>query len=95
LRCALKLHTIEASIDAGLVMRSTVTVEEPLVAELVALTGARSKTAAVKRALEEQIRLAKLRRLSDLLGHVEVDEAALTSGDAADLARSTSLRGEP
>lgn len=74
-------------------MRSTVTVDEAQVAELVALTGARSKTAAVKLALGEQIRLAKLRRLSDLLGHVEVDEAALDSGDAADLARTMRLRG--
>lgn len=81
-------------IDAGRVMRSTVTVEESLVAELVALTGARSKTAAVKHALEEQVRLAKLKRLSALLGTIEIDEAALADGDAADLARTARLRGE-
>ena len=72
-------------------MRTTVTVDEALVRELVDVTGLRTKTAAVRQAVIEQIRLAKLRRLADLLGSVDVDEAALVDGAQRDLERSTLL----
>lgn len=75
-------------------MRTTVTVDESLVHELVAVTGARTKTAAVRQALIEQIRLAKLRRLADLLGTVDVDDAALADGDRLDLSRAASVSVE-
>jgi hypothetical protein len=72
-------------------MRTTVTVDEALVRELVEVTGAGTKTAAVRLAVVEQIRLARLRRLADLLGTVEVDDDALAHGDRLDAARAARL----
>ena len=60
-------------------MRTNVVLDEAKLAELVRLTGARSKTAAVARALDEQIRREKLRRLGELLGGVDVDEEAIAA----------------
>ena len=74
-------------------MRTTVTVDEALVRDLVELTGARSKSAAVRRALVEQIRVERLRRLAGMLGSVSFDESTLGSAEAADLARAARVRG--
>lgn len=69
-------------------MRSTVTLDEALLSELLDLSGERTKTAAVTAAVREQIRRAKLKKLADMLGHVEVDEAAVREARRLDLDRA-------
>ncbi|MDL1969543.1 MAG: type II toxin-antitoxin system VapB family antitoxin [Candidatus Desulfofervidaceae bacterium] len=68
-------------------MRTTVTIDEELVRELLRHTQAKTKTAAVTMAVKEQIRRAKLKRLIELLGRVEIDEEDIKSGDEMDLKR--------
>ena len=65
-------------------MRTNITLDETLVSELLGLSGEKTKTAAVTAAVKEQIRRAKLKQLADLLGHIQVDEAALKSVAQAD-----------
>ncbi|RPJ80378.1 MAG: hypothetical protein EHJ94_06580 [Deltaproteobacteria bacterium] len=69
-------------------MRTTVTLDENLVRELVKISDAKSKTAAVVIAVKEQIRRAKLKKLTGLLGTVNVDEAAIAQSGNADLRRA-------
>ncbi len=69
-------------------MRTTVTLDESLVSELLKFTHAKSKTAAVAAALKEQIRRAKLEELASLLGTVHVEEKAFLRGDRSDLSRA-------
>ena len=69
-------------------MRTTVTLDENLVQELVKLSDAKTKTAAVAFAVREQIRRAKLKKLADLLGTVTVDVKALNEGNKADMRRA-------
>ena len=69
-------------------MRTTVTLDENLVQELVKLSDAKTKTAAVAFAVREQIRRAKLKKLASLLGTVAVDEKALDESDKADMKRA-------
>ena len=69
-------------------MRTTVTLDEALVRELLELSDASTKTAAVSLAVKEQIRRAKLKRLSELLGNVDVDEQVINEGNTADLNRA-------
>jgi hypothetical protein len=73
-------------------MRTTVTLDERLLRELLDLSGERSKTAAVRAAVVEQIRRAKLRKLAGLLGHIQVEEAALAAHERADRGRDRLLR---
>jgi Arc/MetJ family transcription regulator len=70
------------------VMRTTVTLDENLVRELVKFSGAKTKTAAVALAVKEQIRRAKLKKLSGLLGTVDVDEEAIQESNKADMKRA-------
>jgi len=61
---------------------------------------ARTKKAAVTDALKEQIRTAKLKKLSDRLGKINIDEKAIEDGNRADLERAAWLSnigvdGEP
>jgi len=70
------------------VMRTTVTLDENLVRELVKFSGAKTKTAAVALAVKEQIRRAKLKKLSALLGTVDVDEEAIQESNKADMKRA-------
>ena len=72
-------------------MRTTVTLDEKLVKELVEFTEAKTKTAAVAIAVKEQIRRAKLKKLADLLGTVAIDEKAIEEGNEADLKRAQLL----
>lgn len=72
-------------------MRTNVTLDESLVAELLRLSGAKTKTAAVTAAVTEQIRRAKLRKLADLLGHVGVDNEAPGRQKKADSERDRLL----
>lgn len=74
-------------------MRTTVTLDENLVRELVEISGAKTKTAAVAAAVREQVRRAKLERLAGLLGTVDVDAEAIEAGDDADLRRTELLDG--
>ena len=69
-------------------MRTTVTLDENLVRELVSLSEAKTKTAAVAFAVQEQIRRAKLKKLASLLGTVTVDVKALNEGNKADMRRA-------
>ena len=69
-------------------MRTTVTLDEDLVRELVKFSDAKTKTAAVASAVKEQIRRAKLRQLAALLGTVDVDEKIIEEGNEADIGRA-------
>ena len=69
------------------IMRTTVTLDEKLVKELVEFTNAKTKTAAVAMAVKEQIRRAKLKKLGDFLGTVVIDEKAIEEGNQADMKR--------
>ena len=69
-------------------MRTTVTLDENLVRELVKFSGAKTKTAAVALAVKEQIRRAKLKKLAGLLGTVDVDEKAIEESNIADMKRA-------
>ena len=69
-------------------MRTTVTLDENLVRELVKFSGAKTKTAAVALAVKEQIRRAKLKKLAGLLGTVDIDEKAIAESNIADMKRA-------
>ena len=73
-------------------MRTTVTLDENLVRELVRFSDAKTKTAAVSLAVKEQIRRAKLKKLADLLGTVDVDEKAIKESNKADMKRAQWLK---
>jgi hypothetical protein len=74
-------------------MRTTVTLDEQLVNELVECTDAKTKTAAVAIAVKEQIRRVKLKKLADLLGTVAIDEKAIKESRKADMKRAKWLGG--
>jgi hypothetical protein len=73
-------------------MRTTVTLDENLVRELLKLSDSKTKTAAVAFAVQEQIRRAKLKKLASLLGTVTVDEKAINEGNQADMRRAQWLQ---
>ena len=75
-----------------IIMRTTVTLDENLVRELVQLSDAKTKTAAVAFAVQEQIRRAKLKKLASLLGTVTVDVKAINESNKADMRRAQWLR---
>ena len=72
-------------------MRTTVTLDENLVGELLSFTHAKTKTGAVTLAVKEHIRRAKLKKLAGLLGTVDADEKAINEGDNADMRRAQLL----
>ena len=74
-------------------MRTTVTLDETLIGELLRFSDAKTKTAAVALAVKEQIRRAKLKQLAGLLGTVDVDEKALVESNEADMRRAQWLEG--
>ena len=69
-------------------MRTTVTLDENLVRELLKFSNAKTKTSAVALAVKEQIRRAKLKKLAGLLGTVDVDENAIKESNQADMKRA-------
>jgi len=69
-------------------MRTTVTLDEKLVRELLKFSSAKTKTAAVALAVKGQIRRAKLKKLAGLLGTVDVDEKAIKESNRADMKRA-------
>jgi len=52
-------------------MRSTLTLPEKTLAELVKLTGAKNKTQAVLIAIEDEIRSRKLAKIKEMAGKLE------------------------
>jgi len=69
-------------------MRTTVTLDEKMVMELMQLSHAKNKTAAVALAVKEQIRRTKLKMLADLLGSIDVDEKEIEKSDRLDMSRA-------
>jgi hypothetical protein len=61
-------------------MRTTVSLDDRLVHELMRFSIAKSKAEAVALAVKEQIRRAKLKTLANRLGSIEVDEKAIEEG---------------
>jgi len=78
-------YTINFVLEAS--MRTTITLDEQLVNELLKLSPAKSKTAAVTAAVREQIRREKLKRLAGLLGKIEMDEEQIKRADSLDMER--------
>ncbi len=74
-------------------MRTTVTLDETLIGELLRFSDAKTKTAAVALAVKDQIRRAKLKQLAGLLGTVDMDEKAIEEGNKADMRRAQRLEG--
>jgi Arc/MetJ family transcription regulator len=72
-------------------MRTTVTLDEQLVKELVKFTDTKTKTAAVAIAVKEHIRRAKLKKLAALLGTVDIDKKAIEESNEADMKRAKML----
>ena len=69
-------------------MRTTVTLDEEMVRELMEYCNAKSKTAAVASAIKEQIRRAKLKQLASVLGTVDLDETSIQESNEADMSRA-------
>ena len=69
-------------------MRTTVTLDENLVRELVKFSGTKTKTAAVAFAVKEHIRRAKLKKLAGLLGTIDIDEKAIAESNIEDMKRA-------
>jgi len=72
---------------AGGVMRTTVTLDESLLSELTLVSGEKTKTSAVNKAIREYIRRNKLQKLANLLGTFDIDESVLNNADKSDLDR--------
>lgn len=68
-------------------MRTTVTLDETLVRELLKFSKKQTKTAAVTQAVKKQIRRAKLKQLASLLGTVDINEKAIEESNEADMKR--------
>jgi hypothetical protein len=87
LTCGKQYHIIYSNNYEGVAMRTTVTLDDKLVMELMQLSHARTKTAAVASAVKEQIRRTKLKKLADLLGTIDVDETEIEESDRLDMIR--------
>ena len=74
-------------------MRTTVTLDENIVRELVKFSDAKTKTAAVAFAVKEQIRRVKLKKLAGLLGTVDFDKTTVKESNKADMKRAQWLEG--
>jgi metal-responsive CopG/Arc/MetJ family transcriptional regulator len=57
-------------------MRATVTIEKEVLDELVKATGARSKSAAVKKIIDEYLRRRRVEKIRALRGKLEFDLTA-------------------
>jgi Arc/MetJ family transcription regulator len=53
-------------------MRATITIDDHRLAELMDLTGAKHRTEAINRAIDEYVRREKLQRLLALAGNVAI-----------------------
>jgi len=66
-------------------MRTTVTLDGHLVAEVKRVTGQRTKTGAVALALVELVHYKKIQELRGLLGKVDIDTDAVDAIELAEL----------
>jgi len=80
-------------IVTEVIMRTTVTLDEALIRELMKFSDTKTKTAAVALAVKDQIRRAKLKQLASLLGTVDVDEKSVEESNEADMSRAQWLEG--
>ena len=55
-------------------MRTTINVRDSIFEEIIAITGARTKTDAVNRALREYVRLKRKQVLVNLSGKIHIEE---------------------
>jgi len=69
-------------------MRATITIDDEQLAELMALTGAKHRTEAINRAIDEYVRREKLQRLLALAGNV-----AILSNDEIEAMDEAEYRG--
>jgi len=73
-------------------MRTTITIDDRLISELMSLYKSKNKTSAVVHAVSEQIRLAKLKLLAGKLGSIDVDDEAIANINQADYKREQLLK---
>ncbi|MDP8256651.1 MAG: type II toxin-antitoxin system VapB family antitoxin [Candidatus Alcyoniella australis] len=66
-------------------MRTTVTLDEGLVREVMSVTSAKTKTAAVALALREHVRRKRIEKLRSILGKVDIDAVDLENLRAEEL----------
>ncbi len=58
-------------------MRTSITLDEELVGEVMKVTPAKTKTRAVTIALKEYVKRKRIEKLRSMLGNVDVDEESL------------------
>ena len=63
-------------------MRTTISIDSGMLAELVEATGARSRSAALNRAAEEYVRRKKLTQLKDAWLGMEIADVRQAAADA-------------
>ena len=63
-------------------MRTTVTIRDDVLADLMSFTEARTRTEAVNRAVEGWVRRERIRRIKDLRGRLDVETDVLAIQDA-------------
>jgi len=66
-------------------MRTTITLDESLVAAVKDVTRERTKTRAITSALTEYIRRKKLDELRGLLGKIQIDEEAIAEMELSEM----------
>jgi hypothetical protein len=70
----------------GVVVRATISIPEGRLAELMELTGAETRTAAINMAIEAFVRQAKLRHLLEMEGAIDIlsnDEIEVMDDESA------------
>lgn len=72
-------------------MRATITIDEALVAELLAFAGTSNRTVAINRAVADYVRRAKIEGLMALAGRVEI--MSNEEIEAADVAQAEAWSG--
>lgn len=77
-------------------LRATITVDEELLRELLVLTQARNRTAAINAAIEAHVRRLKIEGLLALAGKVDIlSNEEIEAADLEEAERATSVVGEP
>lgn len=74
-------------------MRTTVTLDETLVREIMKVTAAKTKTAAVTVALREHARRSRIDKLRSLLGKVDIDAKSLKDLREAEIQEAEQTHG--
>lgn len=77
-------------------LRATITVDEELLRELLVLTQAQNRTAAIHAAIEAHVRRLKIEGLLALAGKVDIlSNEEIEAADLEEAERATSVVGEP